>query len=191
MTNKKILGSLLLEVNFIGELSMSKKRRILRDTSTQHWLNWVLWPILRIILEPFSKKQSHGWHWVELPKELIPEEEYYIHFKGDPAAKKDTGRWSSFWLKNFGWQTVAFISPQERTKPYRIGFRTTFMGELDEIKICTIICLRSVSTLIGQNHVDLFALSYPDNKPLKFSDCLALDQTTTKKKDLCTALPLL
>jgi len=119
---------------------------------------WVLW-------EPLSRKQSHGWQWLEYDRS-IPEN-FREGVDPDRNAKPRRGWWSNFWQTNFGWKKVAIFRPvcPVPARSYRLGLISK-EGEVRKRQICTCIVEGYCAALVGPDPVEFFAISYPGDDPI-------------------------
>jgi hypothetical protein len=109
------------------------------------FLNWVLWPFLKVSWELVSKKRSHWWHWKSYKGEV--DMSMCVLDQFDSKAKPRTTPWSNLWQTNFGWKLCVVMEPHERI-PFRIGFVTS-----DKTELCSVLV---------KNHLWVAALSGPD-----------------------------
>jgi hypothetical protein len=135
---------------------------VFRKAYPRHWLDFVLWPFLRIVWEPFSKKQSHWWHWRPYAGD-IPEK-CFTDFVSNSDAKSGNHGLASLWQRNFGWKTVVMVRVDGGTEnsEYLFGF------EINEHReICSMV-LRNFGAgmLVGPDPVRFFAISCADKKPV-------------------------
>jgi len=136
------------------------------QTNPHHLLDWLLWPILKIMWEPFSVKGSHWWHWraYAFPADAAP---LALEIKGDREAHDDAGAWQNFYQRNFGWQEVAILKAFDingnMIKNFRIGFISNIKCE-----ICSVIADSNVGVLIGPKNIRFFAVD-ENNNILKLS----------------------
>ncbi|PIR41126.1 MAG: hypothetical protein COV31_03225 [Candidatus Yanofskybacteria bacterium CG10_big_fil_rev_8_21_14_0_10_46_23] len=163
----------------------------IKKTNPNHWLDWVLWPILRLLLEPFTEKQSHGWHWRDFGLEHRLPTRGAIKVLKDPKAKPRGGpwSWSNFFQTNFGWQKVVVLRrrfsaspvPFEFDSHYRMGYELAQDGRVTHRQLCS--CLiptnSSVALLIGDGDVQFFGFR-PD---WGLVDLYLVEITTKSKLD--------
>lgn len=123
------------------------------ETRPKHFLDFLLWPLLRIFWEPLSRKNSHWWHWLDyygnvfLPLEInpVPSKEIRYSF------------WQRFYLTNFGWRKVVVVKPKGYTGGYRLGF----ISQTEKKKqVCAVILSGQAAALIGGSKVQFFAIDY-------------------------------
>lgn len=155
--------------NAIINLSECNSRKLF--TEPQHFLDRFLWPLLRLIWEPFSKKRSHWWHWRDSDSIAI---QTCLEFRGNSLANSRSGFWNNLWQTNFGWKSALIIKPELSTK-YKIGF-FNHKGA----KICSIIMDGEIALLEGPDPVNFFAFSYPENEPIG----LEIVKNNVPKKDI-------
>ena len=139
-------------------------------TNPEHWLDAVLWPVLRLLWEPFFKKRSHFWHWRTYEKQYA----YWITAKGDPSAKSRQSRLGQFWQTNFGWEKVVILQPKGNYAryDYRIGFSSVESGQKVK-QLCSIVLYGRCAVLVGPDNVSFFAVKeYCDDSfiPLEVID---------------------
>ncbi len=144
---------------------------IIRKTTCEWpgvWQDWLLGIPYAIFLEPFTKKQSHSWHWQNYPRMIGTT----VTVPGDPTAKPVTGLWSKFWNYNFGWKKVALIEPAIKG-PYRVGFRMRIYNQDTKIyeevrKICNVTIYAPVcALLVGDRAVEFFAINRISDRPVE------------------------
>lgn len=126
-------------------------------TYPSHWLDIILWPILKIIWEPFSKKESHFWHWSNYKPRL---DLVIATVYGDHRAGKRNGFISNLIQTNFSWQKIAILKPNTE-KEYQIGFMSD-EGDVSKSQVCSIILHGECAALVGPYDVKFFAISYPE-----------------------------
>ena len=143
-------------------------------TNPSNWKDAVLWPILRVLFEPFSRKQSHWWHWRKIDPGAWPRNSIRPILNIPPGeldltARERTGPWSRFWQTNFGWRKVVIVRPgdwdwttwneQKHSQPYQVGF---FLPGHGHGYICSVVIKGTpCALLLGPRPVDFFAI-YPD-----------------------------
>jgi hypothetical protein len=127
-----------------------------------------LFPIIKIIWEPISKKRSHWLHWKNINMGLYLDDTVSVF--PDLKAQPRQNAWSMFWQTNFFWKKVAIVKPTDdchTLNKYRIGI----MCEYNEnVQICTIPISKdnSVALLVGDKPLIAFALDHDGNQiPLK------------------------
>jgi hypothetical protein len=123
------------------------------------FFEWFLWPFLKILWEPFSKKRSHWWHWKSVNIE-IPEG-YGVFVRMNPFAKPRDTFWSNLIQTNFGWKKVVIIepiNPVPHNGNYKIGFINS--REFTNQKICEFLVRdgTKVALLCGPNHFEVFGV---------------------------------
>ena len=174
-------------------------------TNPWHWLDWIVWPLLKIFWEPFSLKKSHWWHWRKMePCDLLNASLGDLKTAtahADRLAKPAESLWDNFYQRNFGWKKVAilmaFENGNEEKKPrtsqdierqvfnqenniaknYRIGY-IEVLKESVKIELSSIKINGAAAVLIGPNNCSYFALD-EDGRAL---NCRLLDYTSKKAK---------
>jgi len=135
-----------------------------RDIRTypRHVFDVILLVLIQVTWEPFSRKQSHWWHWVDY-KTTKREKLLRIPIKNSEMYK--TSQPHLFLNTNFLWHDVGIVRPRKDMR-YRIGYKV----RSGETGICTIIIKGECGVLFRSNDVEFFAKSYPDNEdiPLEF-----------------------
>lgn len=126
------------------------------------WWNYTLWPFLRIIWEPFSKKRSYFWHWQPYSGEVTCY--HWIIVKNDGSIKDRLSRWDNFWQTNFGWRRTMVFSPLKKDRQrfhgkYHIGFTNEITGQNE---ICWLELSGHVAVLTGNADVRFFAVDAAD-----------------------------
>ena len=124
-------------------------------TSPKHWLDYVLWPLLRLVWEPFSLKRSHFWHWRDYPVHY--QLSNTVGFSGSPDARPIRGWFSNLWQTNFGWKLAATLEGPAGMD-YHLGFETVENGKTVQ-KICSIVLRGKCAALIGSADVRFFMVS--------------------------------
>jgi len=170
-TNKGINIILIGSDKKCVTFKISNSRKLF--TEPQHFLDRFLWPLLRLIWEPFSKKRSHWWHWKNTNL-IYAEKNSTLTIKGNPSAGSRSGFWRNLWQTNFGWKSALIIKPKLSTK-YKVGF-----FDHKEAKICSIIMDGEIALLEGSDPVNFFAFSYPENEPIQ----LEIVKNNILKKDI-------
>ena len=124
-------------------------------TNQKHWLDFVLWPFLRILWEPIFRKRSYFWHWLPYSGHYA----YWITAKGDPLAKPRKTLFAQFWQTSFGWKKVVILKPKGNYIQfgYRIGFAATENGKRVK-QLCSIILHGPYAVLVGPDDVSFFAV---------------------------------
>jgi len=140
-----------------------------------YFYEYILCPILRIVLEPFSLKKSYWWHWVFYYKR-IPER-FIKNIDGDPEAKPRDGFVSSFWQTNFGWKKIALLKCVDI---YVGEIRYGFIDSNDRVKICTYSQDSSskIALLVGPESLRFFAIRADTGYPVMIS---LLSESLTKR----------
>lgn len=125
-------------------------------TQPVSWLDWVAWPVLRVIWEPFSYKRSHWWHWrnTARPNEWLP-------IVGDPLANSQTDAWSIFYNTNFAWQTWVELAPVGYQGSWQVGYT---VGSTTQV--CAIVLTKTCRVLIGNGDVGYFGITL-QGKPVQ------------------------
>ena len=126
-------------------------------TNPWHPLDWVLWPLLRLIWEKWlkSRKTSHFWHWRRVA--IAPTETLII--EGDPEAMKITGRLSNFLGTNFSWEKVVILEALIN-ESFHLGIRTqSDRGGKGTQLLCSIVLKAGThfGVLIGAEDVGFYA----------------------------------
>ncbi len=131
-------------------------------TSPKHWLDMVLWPVLKLVWEPLSRKNSHFWHW----QATSYRPEMCLTIPGDRRAKERHRNILQQLLKtNFGWQHALILRPKNYTGSYQVGFMSVEGGR--QVKqLCSVIIDRSCAVLRSPYVADYFAVSYPSGQPV-------------------------
>lgn len=124
-------------------------------TSPKHCLDFVLWPVLKIVWEPFSLKHSCFWHWSDYP--LHYQLSNTVEFSGSPNAKPCKGPFSTLWQTSFGWKlTAVFEGPAGMD--YHLGFETVKNGKTVR-KTCSIVLRGKCAASVGDGDVRFFMVS--------------------------------
>jgi hypothetical protein len=139
------------------------------------WQDKFLWPIIKIVWEPFSLKKVHWWHWQKFDGEIGP----VIKVAGDKSSlERRANFFANLYYTNFSWSKCAVLSPMHFRGEYRRGFRAIEGGEI-RTELCNVLLSGPHAGLIvGPSDTEFFALSYPDNIPIS----LELIEITKKDK---------
>jgi hypothetical protein len=152
-------------------------------TEPKHIFDFLLWPILKLIWEPFSLKRAHWWHWLTYAKE-IPDHSYTVTVPGDKTAKRADRGWPNFYERNFGWQTTALLfvhdDKGQLAEDYHLGFRCG-----NKTETCSILLSHGIAALIGPDDTIFFAVG-KDGQPLKVSLYLSTKKRNLKSGNLKT-----
>lgn len=128
----------------------------------------LLWPILKIFWEPFSKKRSHWWHWKVFWGGQS--EEKHVTVAGKNVKSRDTF-WSMLIQTNFVWKNVVILKPDgdkiKNVNFYQIGYIEN-RAEIEHIEICSILIPleQEVGLLIGPNEVTFFAINADNHQQI-------------------------
>lgn len=125
-------------------------------SNPRHWLDIVLWPILRVLWEPFSRKQSHWWHWRRVDNRVMIRAHSSIVVPRHSTSREGRSFWGNFFQRNFGWKHVAILTPSNPKYRYRIGFYRR--GHFHERQLCSIILRGPCAVLIGDEDINFFAV---------------------------------
>jgi hypothetical protein len=146
-------------------------------TYPRHRLDVVLWPLLRLLWEPFSKKQSHWWHW--RPYEGTVPENFREYMEGDGTARPRKGILGNLIQTNFGWKKVAILGHSNHYGHpilYQLGFTSTENG-VRKKELCTVVLNDYCAALLGPSPTEFFAVSYPEGNPIP------IDLVVVSRKD--------
>lgn len=114
-------------------------------TEPKHFLDLTLGLILKIFLEPFSRKKSHFWHWRDYSayRQDILNSGKFLSFPADHKAGKKTLI-----------RLVAIRTPSAYwAKDYRVGY---ICGE--RCKLCSLILNEPVCLLLSDQEIKFFAV---------------------------------
>jgi len=150
-------------------------------TKPKHWLDFILWPLLKLFWEPFSVKNSHFWHWVDFDKNLI-HKDIFFSVEGSIESKPRKKFLSNLWQTNFGWKKALILEP-ETDGEYWLGFFELSTGKC---QLCSVVLEGKVGILVGHNEVYFFALN-SDRKSIY----LKKSEETTKNNPLLHTIPLI
>jgi hypothetical protein len=142
------------------------------QTSPTHWLDWTLWPLLRVVWEPFSHKRTHWWHWRTYTGQI----EDPIVVQGHPNAIDRSSWWNNFYQTNFGWKNVIVVEPEGYRGLWHLGFSTR-QDTGGVTQYCTVLFngQEQVGPLVGPYDTIFFAFT-SEEKPIKLINV----QETTK-----------
>ena len=144
------------------------------QTSPTSWLDWVLWPLLRAVWEPFSRKRSHWWHWLPYTGQM----QGSLVVRGHPDTVDRSSTWQDFYQTNFGWQHVVVVKPADYQGRWHIGFSARQEnGRVTQYCSILINGQEKVASLIGPTDTTLFAFT-ARGMPIN----LQVLQETTKDK---------
>lgn len=135
------------------------RRRLHLEAHPRHILDVVLWPILRVLWEPFSRKQSHFWHWK--PFEGSIPEPFQEYVDPDKGARPVDGWWTEFWNTNFGWKKVVIFRPANPAKKYHLGFMRREGNGVARKEICTCVLDGACAAAVSPYNTKYFAVEYP------------------------------
>ncbi len=137
-----------------GEKEVSLLKKL--HTRPVQILDLFFWPVLRVFWEPFSRKNSHWWHWVDYHGEIISP--LIVKAPTEVAGEKSRQtRWDNFYQTNFGWQTAVVVEPVDHKGFYRLGFVSKSEGRQ---QYCAILLTGSAAALVASEEVKFFALDY-------------------------------
>lgn len=141
-----------------------------------NWLDYVLWPLLRLSWEKISRKQSHWWHWLSYDGPISKT----ILVAGDSRLSTHTF-WHSnvFWGTNFTWQQVVVLHPV-RPVVFQVGFIGSGVRQL-----CSIQVSGDVALTRGPQDNVLFGVT-TDGQPLELQ---VVDYSTRRR--LSRKIPIL
>ncbi len=150
--------------------------------SPETWEDKIIWPILRAVWEPFSKKKVHWWHWKNYKGDIGNA----IKLDGDRnTSPRHASIWKNLYFTNFSWSRCAVLKPKNYTGLYKRGFRAE-EGGLIKTELCNVLLSGTHAGLVvGPSDTEFFALSYPDNALLEL-ELLEI----TNKHDLGKDIPL-
>jgi hypothetical protein len=152
------------------------------QTSPTSWLDWTLWPLLRVVWEPFSKKRSHWWHWLTYARQIQDP----VVVQGHPNAMDRSSPWQDFFQTNFGWKDVVVVKPVNYKGLWHIGFSNQQKnGKVTQY--CSILFneQEKVAPLVGPTDTTFFAFT-PEWIPIKLE---VLQETT--KDELPAEIPII
>lgn len=123
----------------------------------------VIRPLLRLTIEPFSRKVSHWWDW----QPYDPVIRYTAYVKRDDSAVPGEGLVSNFWQTNFEWQTVAILRPPGHEGIWHLGYSCmTRQGQVQ--KWCAVPLEGQAAALIGSEDIHFFGLD-AEMRPLRIT----------------------
>lgn len=120
-----------------------------------HVTGWdvLFWPVLRLVWEPFSRKNSHFWQW----EHYNPPSFVKPHFlQPESGAIARTDLWSNLYQTNFIWQKVAIITPDNKETPFRVGY-VNGSGQ-EGGRLCTIVLTQPFAILCDPQGIGVFVL---------------------------------
>jgi len=127
------------------------------ETRPKHILDWLLWPILRLIWEPVSRKQAHWWHWRKY---------YFVHIEmievaGDPMVKPRNNIWNNFWQSNFAWHEVVVFKVVNQDGSDYIGtYQIGFYSKTEKRRqLCSILLTGQCACLLGHFSTNFFVIA--------------------------------
>lgn len=161
----------------VGELLPDKLQ-----TSPTSVYDWTLWPLLRVVWEPFSKKRSHWWHWRTYTSQIHDP----VVAKGHPKRVDRSSFWENFYQTNLGWSDAVVLRPANYNGFWHLGF-SAMQNNGTVTKLCTIFFKgqKKIAALVGPYDTTFFALSL-EGTPIT----LEIIQLTTKS-ELPEAIPLI
>jgi hypothetical protein len=131
----------------------------MKRTHPQHCLDILLWPFLKAVWEPYFRKNAHWWHWQKcngsprFPLFITPDE-------------KSLSSRGGFFLNDSKSQNVVVFAPVDYEGPYRRGY-VALENEGLKREICSVVLEGASAGMVGSHPMFFFALSYPDNRPIK------------------------
>ena len=171
-----LIGATVVGLWSVGELLPEWQ------TSPISWLDWALWPLLRVVWEPFSKKRTHWWHWLTYVGQIQDP----IVVQGRPNEEDRSSPWQNFFQTNFGWKDVVVVKPVNYRGRWHIGFST--QQENGRVtQYCSVLFneQEKVASLVGPTNTTFFAFTQK-GMPIK----LEVLQETTKDK-LSAEIPII
>lgn len=152
-------------------------------TYPKHIFDYLLWPIIKLVWEPFSLKRSHWWHW---KKFLYTQRGRLITSKviGNKKAKNRDTFWSNLIQTNFGWNETAVIEPIAYTDKYQLGFFETDKYGKKFPQTCTLVLRGKIAILRGPKDIEVYAFTYPEHRPLVVKVINELPKNTLSMKGI-------
>ncbi len=149
------------------------------------WWDWTLGPVLKLLWNPISIKQSHFWNW-EVYNDWIGQT--LVVQKCDKAKNRNSF-WGNLWQTNFGWKSIEFIRPVSfgfnlnadeyilsfETEDYHLGF---YNKDKSQNEICWLKLNGLTAVLAGDKDTEFFALNAKTMKPM---DLKSYGRTTKKE----------
>jgi hypothetical protein len=170
-------NTLIIGLWAVGELLPDKWH-----TSPPSLYDWTLWPLLRVVWEPFSKKRSHWWHWRTYTGQIHNS----VVAKGHPKAIDRSIAWENFYQTNFGWNDVVVLRPVDYNGLWHLGFSAKQdNGQLTQYCAIVFEGQKKIAALVGPYDITFFAVS-PEGPSIK----LEITQVTTKS-ELAEDIPLI
>lgn len=152
-------------------------------SSPVHWLDFWFWPVLRATWEPFSRKNSHFWHYYDSESQHHPTP---LVLEADPfALNRYSNGFSMFWATNFGDPTIVVVEADDHDGLMQIAYKTTVGGKTISQR-CAVVVEKRFALIMSCVPIMLFAYSYPDYSPVN----LRLLEIK-KRKELPLEIPLL
>ncbi|MFA6995432.1 MAG: hypothetical protein WC249_03445 [Patescibacteria group bacterium] len=151
-----------------------------RTSLSDYLYDRLLWPILKIFWEPFSKKRSHWWHWKTFWGGQSPER--HVTVIGKNVKNRDTF-WTMLTQTNFVWKNVVILKPVgDEIKDahfYQVGYIEN-REKIEHIEICSILIPigQAVGLLVGPNDITFFAINANNRQQIS----LKIINETTKNK---------
>jgi hypothetical protein len=143
---------MLFFLNVTGGSKMQKVRVAIPTLQ-----DFLLTPILRITIEPLSKKISHFWNWRPYNGNLRA-----VYVPGNRIAKDRSTLWRRFWQSNFAWKTVIILEPENYTGEWHLGYSARGEGWAKK-EWCTVILCGKVAALVGPEDVSFFGIDNRKN----------------------------
>jgi hypothetical protein len=130
---------------------------MLFPTKPWHPFDIILWPTLRLLLEPVSVKQSHFWHWRRYHQEI--DEGNLILVPGLANLPPASNCWQSFLATNFLWPKVAIFHLRGQFDP-RSGYQIGYLDKkTNKRELCSIVIKKSrCACLVGQHNAYFFII---------------------------------
>lgn len=115
-------------------------------TKPEHFLDWLLWPILALAIEPTTKIRSHFWQWIdysERREEILRARLLTIKTNG---AKSSVNKYDIVRLV-----PVKSYSLTHYIDNYRLGY----LSKDGQVKLCTLV-LNGVTSVVINDDAELY-----------------------------------
>lgn len=133
----------------------------------EHALDRLLAPPLRVLWEPFSRKNSHFWNYFDCEWPILEHEPLEV-MPDENARERYVNRWSMFWATNFADPKVVVIEPVDHSERYQIGYFSQ-VGHLQKtvIQRCSVILSGQFGLLLTNRTVYVWAESFEDKRQIR------------------------
>ncbi|MBL7022141.1 hypothetical protein ISR92_02400 [Patescibacteria group bacterium] len=141
------------------------KQEFVLKTHPKHCLDYLIWPLLKLFWEPFSKKESHFWHWRKYNTPISKIRGTLIPADFNAHSRRG-GILRLLWETNFGWQKIAILEPANYEGLYQIVYSAQEISSLNQLCIyqekCSLMLRGKVAVQIGPQDTYFYMISFPE-----------------------------